>query len=262
MIKAAIKSLLLMLWILFAMAVLWLGKKIGRKADKANWPDNICKFGFAGINRIIGLRVKVEGDLASGRPLLVVSNHISYLDIMILGAKTTARFTPKSEIADWTFISTICRLLDCVYIDRSSDKIKESRQRIYSALEKGEVVSLFPEGTTGNGRHLLPFKSSFFSIAEEKINGEELFIQPVVINYTGIGCLPIDSAQWPFIAWYGDMVLAPHLWKLLKLAKIDASLTFLPAVNYSQFADRKHLAAYCYEAVQETLENQRRPAIS
>lgn len=244
------------------MAVLWLGKKIGRRLGRSSWPDNICKFGFSGINKIIGLRVKVEGEMAGGRPLLIVSNHLSYLDIMILGAKTTARFTPKSEIAGWTFISTICRLLDCVYIDRSSDKIKESRQRIYSALEKGEVVSLFPEGTTGNGRHLLPFKSSFFSIAEEKINGEELFIQPVVINYTGIGSLPIDSTQWPLVAWYGDMVLAPHLWKLLKLAKIDASLTFLPAVNYSRFTDRKHLAAYCHEAVQETLQSHKSPATS
>ncbi len=254
MIKAFIKALLLALWIAICMLLLWGIKKTGKK----NWRDAFCNFGYSVICAIIDVSIITDGEIAKERPLLVVSNHISYLDIMILGAKTPVHFTPKSEMAKWPVISTICRLLDCVFIERSTDKIKESRQKIQDALAKGKILSLFPEGTTGDGRHLLPFKSSLFSIAEDKINteegGQELFIQPAIINYTAIGALPIDSTQWPDIAWYGDMILAPHVWKLLQLGRINAKITFLPAVTLSQFGGRKELAQYCHDAVEQVLQ--------
>ncbi len=209
--------------------------------------------GYAVLCRIIGLRIRVDGEISRERPLLLVSNHISYLDIFVLGWKTTACFTPKSEVAGWAVVSTICRLLDCVFIERRSAKIKSGGNDIKTALASGEIVSLFPEGTTGNGRHPLPFKSSLLSIAEEKIDGKELWIQPAVIRYTHIGQLPIDSTQWPSIAWYGDMLLAPHLWELLKLPKIDATLTLLPAVTCAQLGNRKQLTAHLQQATSDIL---------
>lgn len=236
------------------MLLLWGIKKTGRK----NWRDGFCNFGYRVICAIIDISISVDGEVAKQRPLLLVSNHISYLDIMILGAKTPAHFIPKSEMAKWPVISTICRLLDCIFIERTPGKIKESRGKIHDALAKGEVLSLFPEGTTGDGRHLLPFKSSLFSIAEDRINteegGQELFIQPAIISYTSIGALPIDSTQWPDIAWYGDMVLVPHVWKLLQLGRINAKITFLPEVTLSQFGSRKELAMYCHNAAQKVLQ--------
>lgn len=253
MIKAAIKALFLLAWIFLSIILLWITKKTGKK----KWLDKMCNFCTAGLCFIVGMRVRVEGVLATARPLMLVSNHISYLDILILGTKTPVRFTPKSDMAKWPVISTICRLINCVFINRSNDKIKESRQKIHEALAAGEILSLFPEGTTGDGRHIMPFKSSLFSIAEEKIDGQELFIQPAIISYTSIGCLPIDSTQWPAIAWYGDMLLAPHAWQLLKLGRIDAKLTFLPAVTLSQFGCRKKLATYCCDAAVEVLQSRK-----
>ncbi len=242
MIKAVFRIIFLVLWILLAMMILWLIKKSGKK----KYAENFTKFSFTVICVIIGLRVKVEGEIISIRPLLLASNHISYLDIMVLGAKTSALFTPKSDMGEWPVISSICKLLNSIFIERSNNKIREVQVKIHEALVAGEVISLFPEGTTGNGRHVLPFKSSLFSIAEEKINGRELFIQPAIISYTSIGALPIDSTQWPLIAWYGDMVLIPHLWKLLQLGRIDAKLTLLPPVTLSQFGNRKQLASYLH----------------
>lgn len=254
MIKATIKSLFLLSWIALSMLLLWLINKTGKK----KWHDCFCHFSFTVICTIIGLHIRVDGEISNTRPLLLVSNHISYLDIIILGTKTSALFTPKSEMAKWPVISTICRLLNCVFIERTNDKIKESRAKIHDSLAASEILSLFPEGTTGNGRHILPFKSSLFSIAEEKINtkdGEqELLIQPAIISYTGIGALPIDSTQWSDIAWYGDMILVPHVWKLLQLGRIDAKLTFLPVVTLSQFGGRKQLAAYCHDVTVEVLQ--------
>lgn len=262
MIKAAIKIILLSIWLAISIALLWLVNKTGKKT----WHEGFCRFSYAIVCMIVGLRVRVEGEMEKGRPLLLVSNHISYLDILVLGAKTPVIFTPKSEMARWPVISTICRLLHNIFIERSSDKIKDARSKIYDALAKGEVVSLFPEGTTGDGRHLLPFKSSLFSIAEEKIvmqdEEKELLIQPAIISYISVSALPIDSMQWPNIAWYGDMLLAPHVWKLLQLGKIDAKLTFLPAVTLQQFGGRKELATYCYQVTVETLQKRHDPALN
>ncbi len=255
MIKATIRFIFLILWIVFAIGLLWLMRKIGKK----KWCSRFNNFNCAVICVIIGMRVRVEGDLENARPLMIVSNHISYLDILILGWKTPAIFTPKNDMAKWPVISTICRLTNCIFIDRTNGKIKDARSQIHTALTTGEIILIFPEGTTGNGRHLLPFKSSLFSIAEEKITindeEQELLIQPAIISYTAIGSLPIDSTQWPNIAWYGDMLLLPHLWQLLKLGRIDTKLTFLPAVTLSQFGDRKQLAVYCHDAVEDVLHN-------
>ncbi len=250
MIKAAIKTFLIVSWIFLFMGLLWLVKKTGKR----NWYDWFCSFGSRLLCLFIGLKIKVEGEIANIRPLLLISNHVSYLDILILGTKTPALFTPKSEMEKWPVLSTVCKLLNCIFIERSGDKIRDAQVKIHEAFAAGEVVSIFPEGTTGNGRHILPFKSSLFSIAEEKINGRELFVQPAIISYTAIRSLPIDSTQWPHIAWYGDMMLAPHVWKLLQLGRIDAKLTFLPAVTLSQFGNRKKLAAHCHDSAIEVLQ--------
>ncbi len=255
MVKAAIKAIFLVLWLSLFICIIWFIKKTKKK----NWHEYFCNIGSAVLCFIIGLRVKVEGQITSVRPLLLVSNHISYLDILILGWKTPAHFTPKNDMEKWPVIGTICRLIDCVFIDRNSDKVKEAGTKIYDALAKGAVISLFPEGTTGDGLHLLPFKSSLFSIAEKKINmdsGEhELFVQPAIISYKSLGALPIDSTQWPMIAWYGDMLLVNHVWQLLKLGRIDAKLTILPPVTISEFGDsRKKLAAYCHAEAVKVLQ--------
>lgn len=250
MIRATIKFILLIISIAISVFFLWIAKLSGKK----HWFNRVRSFGCASINFIVGLRIKTIGEVSQNRPLLLVSNHISYLDILILGQKTNARFTPKSEMASWPILSTICKLQDCIFIDRRSDKIKENSDNIINSLAKNVIISIFPEGTTGNGKHLLPYKSSFFSIAETPIEGEELWVQAAVINYTHIGSLPIDNSQWPSIAWYGDMVLLPHLWELLKLRKIDATLTFLPAVTSKHIGNRKKLANHCYQITRECLE--------
>lgn len=250
MIKAFVKIILLVAWIILSVALLW----IISKTKKKKWCEKFANFGFTVVCLIIGLKVKVVGEMAKERPLLLVSNHVSYLDIMVLGSKTPASFTPKGDMEKWPVIASACRLLGSVFIDRSIGKTQEMKEKLRDVLAKNSVISLFPEGTTGDGRHVLPFKSSLFSIAEEKFSDEELLIQPAVISYKSVGALPIDSTKWPLIAWYGDMNLLPHLWKLLQLGRIDAVFTFLPVVKLSQFADRKQLATHLREEIIETLQ--------
>lgn len=258
MIKIPLKLCLIFAWLCLCFPLLWLANK----ARKISLRNRIYTFGSAGIAAIIGLRVHVVGEVTEARPLMLVSNHISYLDILVLGANTPARFTPKRDMAAWPVISWICNAAGCIYVERKPEKIKETSGHIKTALATGEVISLFPEATTGNGRHVLPFKSGFFSLAEEDIGGKSLLVQPAVISYTRIGRLPIDSRQWPRIAWYGDMTLAPHFLKMLTLGRIDVTLTLLPPIPPGQFTDRKQLAAHCQALISDTLEQGRRPSAS
>jgi len=246
--KAALKLTLLLLWIGFWYLPVWVAKKWG----KIRWRDAMVRLCYIGILRIIGVRLKVTGQIGKMRPLLLVTNHLSYLDICLLGAAAPVKFAPKSEIAKWPVIGSICRMCNAIFIDRRPEKIKEMTALVRSALGRGELICLFPEGTTGDGLHMLPFKSGFFSLAEEKIDGHDLTVQPAAIIYTRIRRLPIDTTQWPLIAWYGDMHLFPHLWQLLKIGSIDAELAFLAPVTSAEYGDRKQMANYCQQAIGES----------
>lgn len=229
---------------------------------KTAWRQWMIQMSSRGFLRIVGIRLKVNGQLSNERPLLLVSNHLTYFDILMLASHASLCFTPKSEISKWPVISTICRMCDCVFIDRRPEKIKEMRQLLRDTLAAGKVISLFPESTTGNGIYVLPFKSGFFSLAEEEINGKELTIQPAALTYTHISKLPIDRTQWPHIAWYGDMDMLPHLWDFLKLGPVDAELTFLPTVTLKQFEGRKALASHCHHVISQHIESVKEQLLS
>ncbi len=240
-----IRILTLLLFVLWL--VLWLPcVALAYLLKKKKLRGQIVIFACKGILFLFRVRVKLVGELAAKRPLLLVSNHLSYLDILVLASAVDCRFVPKKEIANWPVISSICKIIDVVYVDRSLGKISEGNQAIAAALAQGEVVALFPEATTGDGKHLLPFKPAFFEAAQGAL------VQPVAIAYRKIRGLPIDYGQWPLIAWYGDMVLLPHLWHLLSLGRIEVELHFLPPLS-SVGEDRKTLAIQAHDVIETTL---------
>lgn len=234
----------------------WLVKKL----KKTRWQEVLVCVCYKGILQIMGLHVRLKGAMSDTRPLLLVTNHLSYLDVVVLGSQVPVRFAPKIEIAHWPVIGWICRLCDAVFIDRNPRKTDDAKQVLRSALGRGEVVCLFPESTTGTGMHLQTFRSSLFSLAEAPIGEHMLSVQPAAIIYTCLSRLPIDSTQWPVIAWYGDMELIPHVWNLLKQGRLDAELVFLPQVTLADHPDRKLLAAHCQKAVAEEIQRARNEA--
>lgn len=247
MLRASLKLVVLFIWVAACFPPAWLARKLNKTA----WRDRIVEACSSGILRIAGIRLKVRGGLDDRRPLLVVSNHLSYFDVPMLASHAPLRFTPKQEISAWPVISTICRVTDAVFVERKAGKVKSAGEAMRSFLARGEAVSLFPEATTGNGIHVLPFKSSFFSLAEELIEGRELTVQPVALTYTRIRRLPIGSTEWPLLAWYGDMNLAQHVWSFLKLGVVEAELAFLSPVTLKDYGDRKGLAAHCHRVISE-----------
>lgn len=258
MIRPALKLFLIVTCIGLFFILVWPLKKSG----KIHAGDKLICICNRLLLKICGVRLLAKSKASGQKPMMIVCNHISYMDVPILGSLLPVRFTPKSEISGWPLISSLCSVTGCIFLTRRADKIEEAKNAIKEALAKEEVVCLYPEGTTGNGIETLPFKSSFFSMAEEGINGRELYVQPVAIIYRAIGRLPIDRTQWPQIAWYGDMEFVPHFWDFLKLNSLDVEIDFLPPVSISQFTDRKSLAEYCRQAIQKTIEAARKENLS
>jgi len=205
------------------------------------------------VCRILGIRVAAQGEMAKNRPLLIVGNHTSYLDIEVLGSLIPGSFVAKAEIARWPFFGWLAKLQRSVFIERRSSKAREHKDEIEKRLLEGDVLILFPEGTSNDGNRILPFRSTLFSVAERRVEGEALVVQPVSLAYTRLDGMPMGRSFRPFFAWYGDMELPPHLWQMLGLGIVTAEVIFHEPVTIDRFGSRKALAEHCWRMVSEGL---------
>lgn len=203
---------------------------------------------FTSVAWLLGLRTHVHGAINKNKPLLIISNHISYTDIIALGAAAPLTFIPKSEIETWPLIGFLCKLIGCVFVDRRRTQTKTNMGNIEAGLKAGKPLVLFAEGTTSDGRGLLPIRSSYFQIVE--LMDEPVHIQPVLLRYTRINGLPMDETQRYDIAWVGDEELVPHLKKLLTFSRIDVDIHFLPEINVGECKTRKEIARMCEERLE------------
>jgi len=199
--------------------------------------------------RILGLRVKVKGEISPQRPALFVANHTSYLDIEILGSLIDGSFIAKTEVAQWPLFGWLAKLQRSVFIDRRARHAAHHRDSIRGRLDSGDRLILFPEGTSGDGNRVLPFKSALFSVAEYEGSAGPLTVQPVSVAYARLDGIPLGRSYRPFFAWYGDMALASHLWAMLGLGTAGIDVVFHPPVTLAQFGSRKALSEHCYRTI-------------
>ena len=141
-----------------------------------------------------------------------------------------ASFIAKTEVAGWPLFGWLARLQRSVFIDRRARSTAHQRDSIAARLAAGEALILFPEGTSGDGNRLLPFKSALFSVADHApATAGAVTVQPVSIAYTRLDGMPLGRALRPFFAWYGSMSLAPHLWRMLGLGTARSRRRVPPA---------------------------------
>ena len=178
---------------------------------------------------------------------LFISNHLSYLDIPILGSKFPLRFVAKSEVKSWPLFGFLAEKGRSIFISRNKTDSFNQKNKILDILSCGEKVLIFPEGTTSDGNRVLKFKSSSFSSVEN----QNFIIQPIVIVYSDFNGIPINRWLRPVIAWYGDMDLRPHLFKLVGLMSIKAKLIYLEPVNTLNFENRKDLSNHLEDRIRK-----------
>lgn len=199
--------------------------------------------------RVVGLCVRGEGEIATGKSIFFVSNHVSYFDIIALGSILQGNFVAKSDVATWPIFGPLARLCGTLFIERRSTGAIKQVDIIRSRLERGDSLIVFPEGTSSDGSRVLPFKSTLFAAVE----GKAIIVQPISIHYSRLNGMPIGRAYRPFYAWYGDMDLAPHLWSALSLGVAEVVIRFHAPVRASTFSDRKTLAKYCHAQISRGL---------
>ncbi len=203
------------------------------------------------VCKLLGIRVHLSGAPIAPGPVLLVSNHISWLDIPILASIAPLSFVAKNEVATWPFISWLAKLQRTVFIDRTRrSSVAQTRGQILDRLTAKERVILFAEGTSSDGNQVLPFKSSLFAAIEpSESNGAGHLVQTVAIVYTRVHGLPMNCQQRPAVAWYGDMDMLSHAWGVLKLGPLDVQVRLGEPVAMSAVGDRKALAVHAYERV-------------
>ena len=204
--------------------------------------------------RLLRLSVVSLGAAAERRPVLFVCNHISWLDIVVLGKLLPVCFVAKREVASWPFFGHLAKLQRSVFIDRRQRAAAGQRDEIQRRLDAGDNLVLFGEGTSGDGIRVLPFKSALLAVAERRVDDRPLVVQPLTIAYTRLDGMPMLRSLMPRLAWYGDMDLVPHFWGVLVGGPVTAEVRFHEPVTIGQFGSRKQLSAYCQRRVQEGMD--------
>lgn len=182
---------------------------------------------------ISGLRIEYEGTAIDAVGGLIVSNHQSYLDILVDASLFPIRFTPKKEIRSWFLLGPFLGLSRPIWIDRSNRQQSKAAELEYVAtLHDNIPLLVYPEGTTSEGvGDLLPFKSPPF----ESVVGTQIPIRPIVTVYQR------GTHNWN-PAWHGDQTLLPHVWRLLGEPRIRVKVVGMPITYAADGEDRKMLA--------------------
>jgi len=199
--------------------------------------------------RLFGIRIKTIGKPVTGQGVLIVANHTSWLDIVVFSAVGHVSFVAKSEVATWPLFSTLAKLQETVFVERTRRHATgQARDQIRERLLAGDTLVLFPEGTSNDGNAVLPFKSALMGAVEARVDDgrggqRAVCVQPVSTAYVSLHGIPMGRENRPLFAWYGDMELVPHLYEALKTGPIDVVVEFHPPMDVDHVGGRKALAA-------------------
>lgn len=224
-------ALFVLLFCLAGYAVTWpVRKRIG-------WP----RFFLQWFGEALGLDVRIEG-VPVRRDVLYVANHVSWLDILALGGATPTWFISKDDVGGWPLIGMLARIGGTIFIDRESRRAARGQvDQLGQALLRHHPVTLFPEGTTGDGTALFPFRPALFASVAPPPPG--IVVQPVAIDY---------EAAAAEISWTGDEDLGPNAMKVLaRPGRLVCTLRFLPPLAPAD--DRKKLASEAHAAITRAL---------
>ena len=196
--------------------------------------------------RVLGIRVRVHGALEQQRPLLIAANHASWKDIMVLGSIADVVYIAKAEVKGWPVFGILARLQATIFVVREQrQKTGDQVDEIARRLTDGEIVVLFPEGTTSDGNRLLEIKTSLFGAAASAVPHAPqgvVHIQPVSIAYTGVHGMAMGRYHRPIAAWPGDIELLPHLLGVAREGAVDVDVDFGERVDYSRASNRKQVS--------------------
>ena len=179
---------------------------------------------------------------------LLVSNHMSYVDILCLASIYHTQFVTSLEMKETPFLGHIAQAAGCVFVDRKSKNKREKELRdLVETLSSGGLVTIFPEATSTNGDDVLKFRHGLFEscfLAKRDVN-------PITINYKFINNEKVSIHNRDLICWYGDMTFFTHFFKLLSIKSIHVEIIFHEKLRHENFTNKSDLANRSHEIVKD-----------
>lgn len=209
--------------------------------------------------RTLGLRVVWEGQPPSERPSLLLSNHVSWTDVLAFGSIAPICFLARHDVANWPALGLLARLFGTLFIERGRLRlIPAVNAQMAARLRAGELVAFFPEATTGDGTRLKRFHAAHVASARDLLRTDPALgavtVAPATIVYSRRRGLPLGREERARIAWYGDTEFAPHLLELVRDGGAECRISFLPPISYGRSSNRKAVA----QSVEAAIETEMR----
>ena len=201
-----------------------------------------------GMAAVLGLQVEVSGTPVRAAQAVFIGNHLSYLDISVIGSVVSARFVAKDDVRGWPVMGALASLQQTVFISRKARDAHAAAAALSEALDGGHRLVLFAEGTTSDGAGVLPFKSSIFSLLAEPAF-RHVLLQPISLQLLEVdGRAVQEGGNRDLYAYHGDMQLGPHLFAFMRVSGARLRLRFhlpftaLPGESRKQLAVRARAA--------------------
>ncbi len=227
-----IRVIAMVAWLFVCVPLYYLARLFGISNP---WPRRF----LSGITRLSGVSLRVTGDRAQCGEFLL-ANHVSWIDIPALSAASGAAFVAHDGLASVPLLRWLCRMNRTVFVarhDRASVHLQVEQVR--EAIGKSGTLVIFPEGTTGDGANLLPFKSSLLSALDPLPEG--IAVQPVLLDY---------GREGPELAWLGVEHGLDNFKRILaRKEPVMLTVHFLPPLTGESLASRKTIAAAAREAI-------------
>ncbi len=203
------------------------------------------------ILRLLGIHIHVkhpERLHLSGGGLLIVANHLSYVDVLAVSSLIPAVFITSVEMRQTLLLGTLARFGGSIFVERRNIAgLRKEIESIAQALNQGLCVVLFPEGTTSNGQQMRPFKNSLFDAAIKA--KKDIF--PFCLRYTKVNDRHMTCDDRDSVFYYGDMTFFGHLSRLLALRSVDLEVHPLETIRVDPQDSRKELSARAYSVISE-----------
>lgn len=198
----------------------------------------------ARLLRVLGIKLKPQGEMPRNGPGLIVSNHISFIDVFAINASMPSSFVAKADVRRWPLIGWLSRHTDTLFLERGSrNGAQRAREQMVEHLRAGKRVAVFPEGTTSNGDQVLPFHSAMFQSAIDAT----ITITPLAISYTNA-----DGTRSYTTAFIGETTLIECFWSIACADGTTVTTAVLPALS-ADSGDRRHLSAHAHRAISHHL---------
>ena len=250
-IKASFSALFLVFWCIFGALTMTVAKAMRLRLAKS-----FPLFFHALVCRLCSLRCEIEGTPSAAQPTLYVANHVSYLDVFVLGGLLNGSFVAKSDVASWPVFGKLAKLQNTLFLERNPRRAPEQIQAVRNHLQQEGNLIMFPEGTSTAGTYVGSFRSSLFAAADN------VCVQPVTVAYVSYAGVQMTQHIRDRYSWYlpnpkeypttPNRPFASHLVAVMGLRRCTVKVRFHEPVTMTP-GKRKECAQYCESAVRRGL---------